>query len=940
MAETPDQKRRGENLNRLTEQFAAKNNEAMMNLVKRVEEQTKKADDANRKRISDGELTAKELKDLKKVVETGRINGQFASKQAKEDAARQVAIAERGSSGVINRLKEQGDTFKENAESNEKSRLAAAKYTQNEVLELKEIAKGNSQFTDAEKASAQLELKKYEEEQKKISIFEKIAARTVEGLDNLAAPEGETAEEKEKRVADQKVFGKIKDGITATGKAFGEFAGKYGKAAKEGGLKLLKGFAIGLIIVSLLKFIRSPAFDDLLDALQGFFGFVDTLVDQFGIATTATLALVALFKPSLFMLPLKLAIGLLKGGYKFLTDATVRQAADVKMTKAFTKLGNGVKFLGDGIKSAGSGLMNAGAKSLEFAKSLGTSALSLGGKTLTALRTAGLVMKTSMIALGQGLLTFATTTLMPMLIPLAPFIAIGAAIAAVLYSLYEGFQSFRDSLASGDSLVDAIINGVSTALATLVSLPAVMFQKLLSFVTGILGFDDLSERIGNVDIVGTVTDSIKNILMSAKDFLVDLFTFDTANFPSFGDFGGYAKRALATLARNVLPEPGGFLAKFIPDSIYEFAGINPETGEFLTQQNTQDMDGGIEGAIIKKKKETEDRIAEINKDQAVVDAVQRTYSERADRHAGIVYNKKGKMIRGRFVSEKTKQRADQKASLEMQDLMKYNVNKLETKESELAAQGGQLSEDESRKLRVYKQIIEKRGDREFNADKGGFQTFGMDLYDVDRDLGGIHSEQYKLQTELMNIKNMSPDAVRDQDLVTNQFRGMDGIDVSKQKNITKDIVETFKRQGTGMDSTAGVVKTQLNAISKLIDPDQINEMRDKVARINQILKDGVTDEERTELSTMGIDTSRNFVQRTFNMDAGVTEESRAEAVRLRDAILKNTADQQAIQKNAGNVSSVVAPQYYTTSNKQDIIQPIIHENKEPPAGSQLPMAFR
>ena len=68
MAETPDQKRRGENLNRLTEQFAAKNNEAMMNLVKRVEEQTKKADDANRKRISDGELTAKELKDLKEKI--------------------------------------------------------------------------------------------------------------------------------------------------------------------------------------------------------------------------------------------------------------------------------------------------------------------------------------------------------------------------------------------------------------------------------------------------------------------------------------------------------------------------------------------------------------------------------------------------------------------------------------------------------------------------------------------------------------------------------------------------------------------------------------------------------------------------------------------------------------------------------------------------------
>ena len=933
MEETQEQKKRGEHLNELTKRFAERNNVNMMSFISKIEENTKKQKETNEQRIKEGKLTQSEINDLKEVVRTQKIDGRFASKEQIAIAQRQIDIAERGSSSLIDRVREQSDKFVEDARSKDKKRIEDLDLRKEELVQLKEIAEGTGALNPEEQAAAQIELKRYEENQKKIGIFTKIANKTVKKLEDIGAPpEGESAEAKEQRLAGQKVFGKIRDGVTKTGKAFDEFAGKYGKAAKEGGLKLLKGFAIGIIIISLLKFIKSPAFDDLLNALGGFFGFIDTLVEQFGLATTLTLGLVAIFKPSIFMGALKLAILALKGGYKFLTDATVRQAADVKMTKAFTKLGNGVKFLGDGIKSAGTSLKNAGAKGLEFGKTLGTSALSLGGKALTGIRTAGLVMKTAMIAMGKGLLTFATTTLMPMLIPLAPFIAIGAAIAAVLYSLYEGFQSFRDSLASGDSLVDAIISGVSTALATLVSLPAVMFQKLLEFVTGILGFDDLSERIGNVDIVGTVTDSIKNILTSAKDFLVDLFTFDTANFPSFGDFGGYAKRALATLARNVLPAPDSFLAKFIPDSIYEFAGMNPETGEFLTQQNTQDMDGGIEGAIIKKKKETEDKIAEINKDQDVVDAVQRTYSERADKHAGIVYNSKGDMVRGRFVSEKTKQKADQKASIEMHELMKYNVNKLETKESELAAQGGQLSEDESRKLRVYKQIIEARGDRKFNADKGGLQTFGMDLYGVDKDLGGIHSEQYKLQTDLMNMKNMSPDAVRDQDLVTNQFRGMDGIDVSAQKNETATIVEKLKIKSTGIDEVAGGVKSQVDAITKLIDPDQINAMRDKVARINQILKDGVTDEERTELSTMGIDTSRNFVQRTFNMDAGVTEESRAEAVRLRDVILKNTADQQAIQKTASNVSNVVAPSYNTSNSSSPVVMGIQHDPKNLPPG--------
>ena len=938
MAETPDQKRRGENLNRLTEQFAKQNNEAMMNLVAKVEEQTKKQDDANKQRIADGNLTAKEIADLKKVIETGMIGDQEASQEVKESAQRQIDNAERGTTALLQSLQANAESFDETAKSNEKSRLDQRKFTQAELVTLREIADGSKALDDREKASAQLTLKAYEEDQKKIGIFEKIARRSVEGLDNLAAPEGETAEQKEKRLADEKVFGKIKDGVMKTGIAFDKFAGEYGKRAKEGGLALLKGFAIGIIIISLMKFLKSPKFQELLDVIQGFIGFIDTLVEQFGLATTLTLGLVALFKPSLFMIPLKLAIGLLKGGYKFLTDETVRNAADVKMTKAFTKLGDGVKALGNGFK-------NAGAKGLEFATALGKGALSLGGKVLTMITTAGAFMKVTLVALGKGLMTFATTTLMPLLVPLAPFIAIGAAIAAVLYSLYEGFQTFRDSLASGDSLIDAIIAGVSQALARLITLPAVAFQGLLEFVTGLLGFDSLSESIGEIDIVGTVFSSIRNILTSAKDFLVDLFTFDEANFPSFGDFGNYAKRALATLARNVLPEPDSFLAKFIPDSIYEFAGINPETGEFLTQENTQGLDGGVEAAMIQKKKETEDKLSEIEKDEAIVDRVQTDYFRKRDRHAGIRYDRRGNMISGRFVSEKTKQRADQRASIEMQQALQTNVSNLEAKEAELAAQGGQLSDEESRELRVLKQILAQRGGRAFDADKGGLQTFGMDLHDTKKDMSGIFSEKYALQTDLTNIRDMSPDAVRDQDLVTNQFRGMDGIDVSGQTNETQELLKKIANSRSQMDSTAGIVQTQMDAITSLLNPEQIEQMRDKVTKINRILKDGITEEEREELAALGIDTSRNFIQKTFGMDAGLEERARAEAVAIRDEFLKSNADMREIQKQASS-TNVIAPSFTdASSSSSKTVMPVNHSPTNPPAGSsgsdfRTMMAFR
>ncbi len=917
MAETPDQKRRGENLNRLTEQFAKQNNEAMMNLVSKIESQTKNQDDANRKRIAEGNLTAKELADLRKVVETGRINGQFASRQAKESAQRQIDNAERGTTSLLQSIQANAESFDETARSNEKSRLDQRKFTQAELVTLREIADGSKALDDREKASAQLTLQAYEEDQKKIGIFEKIARRSVEGLDNLAAPEGETAEEKEKRIADQKVFGKIKDGVMKTGIAFDKFAGEYGKKAKEGGLALLKGFAVGIIIVGLLKFLRSPAFDDLLDVLQGFFGFVDGLVEQFGLATTLTLGLVALFKPSLFMLPLKLAIGLLKGGYKFLTDETVRNAADVKMTKAFTKLGDGVKMLGNGFK-------NAGAKGLEFATALGKGAASLGGKVLTMITTAGTFMKVTMVALGKGLMTFATTTLMPMLVPLAPFIAIGAAIAAVLYSLYEGFQDFRDSLASGDSLIDAIIAGVSKALATLISLPALAFQGLLEFVTGLLGFDSLSEKIGNVDIVGTVTSSIKNILTSAKDFLVDLFTFDTANFPSFGDFGSYAKRALATLARNVLPEPGGFLSKFIPDSVYEFAGMNPETGEFLTQENTQGLDGGVEDAMVGEVKRLEKLKKESENRQKVFDKIQ------DDKLLNLTDNQfNSKEFRG--LDSIYRDADDVRANREMQMAKEIRTKKEQLEELEAF---GPLTKTQQKELGVLTELDDQLTQQGLTQGSAGF----VDVKDAANTLSLV--EQDKQADIAQNLKNLGVGQK-----TVNMLGGLEGADISKQKNLTKDIVETFKRQGTGMDSTAGVVKTQLDAITSLLNPEQIEQMRDKVTKINRILKDGVTEEEREELAALGIDTSRNFIQRTFGMDAGLEERARAEAVAIRDEFLKSNADMREIQKQASS-TNVIAPSFIDgSSTSSKTVMPVGHSPSDPPAGSsgsdfRSMMAFR
>ena len=114
------------------------------------------------------------------------------------------------------------------------------------------------------------------------------------------------------------------------------------------------------------------------------------------------------------------------------------------------------------------------------------------------------------------------------IVPLLPVIAIVAGIAAVIYSLKKGFDAFKESLDAGDSMIDAIIAGVSTALATLISLPATLFTKLVGFVAGLLGFDNIKDKLMNIDFVGAVTDSLKFMFTKAKDFVMSIFDIDFA----------------------------------------------------------------------------------------------------------------------------------------------------------------------------------------------------------------------------------------------------------------------------------------------------------------------------------------------------------------------------------------------------------------------------
>jgi len=97
----------------------------------------------------------------------------------------------------------------------------------------------------------------------------------------------------------------------------------------------------------------------------------------------------------------------------------------------------------------------------------------------------------------------------PILGPIVVIAAILAGITAVLFSMKSGFEAFKNSLESGDSMITAIGKGLLDFSATLITLPITLLKNLLGYIAGLLGFDGIKEAIDN---------------FSFKDMIVNAFT--------------------------------------------------------------------------------------------------------------------------------------------------------------------------------------------------------------------------------------------------------------------------------------------------------------------------------------------------------------------------------------------------------------------------------
>jgi len=177
-------------------------------------------------------------------------------------------------------------------------------------------------------------------------------------------------------------------------------------------------------------------------------------------------------------------------------------------------------------------------------------------KAITALRAAFVAMQ---VFLASTMVPALLTMMAPFAVPLALVVAAVAVAVAVFYSIKKGIDDFKASLAEGDSMLEAIISGVSTALLTLVTLPITLIKNFVAWVAEKLGFEGIAKKLREFSFVDSIKNGITNLVTKIKDFVVGLMGFDKIKsfFAKIGSIGGmimdFVKAITAGAAAAIWP---------------------------------------------------------------------------------------------------------------------------------------------------------------------------------------------------------------------------------------------------------------------------------------------------------------------------------------------------------------------------------------------------
>jgi hypothetical protein len=165
----------------------------------------------------------------------------------------------------------------------------------------------------------------------------------------------------------------------------------------------------------------------------------------------------------------------------------------------------------------------------------------------------------------------------------------------IVMSAFDFITGFIDGWkeSDGDSIVSKFIDGVggglSKLIGNLVGMPLDLLKDGVSWIMGMLGFDKAAEALDSFSFKDLIMDIVKmpfDLLSDAVDYITGIFSGGTDLMGDMGKIADTAKNFIKSVLRSVLPNPDGgvfasLASKAIPDSVYEFAGLDPKTGKEL-----------------------------------------------------------------------------------------------------------------------------------------------------------------------------------------------------------------------------------------------------------------------------------------------------------------------------------------------------------------------
>ena len=145
-------------------------------------------------------------------------------------------------------------------------------------------------------------------------------------------------------------------------------------------------------------------------------------------------------------------------------------------------------------------------------------------------------------------------------------------------------------------------------------------------IVGFLGFEDAASAIDSFSFKDLIMDIVMapyKMVSNAIDYIVGVFTGENNVIEDLmsgiSNVAEAAKGLLKGILRSILPSPknedGGVMgwiksqvSKVIPDKVYEFAGLDPETGERLLPKASEESlraisEAGLADAYMKAGKE-------------------------------------------------------------------------------------------------------------------------------------------------------------------------------------------------------------------------------------------------------------------------------------------------------------------------------------------------